>query len=382
MKILQVYNQRDVWGGEDQMVSATIDVLRKHGATVDVWIVKNSDYLSGVWGKVSAFFSGIYSLRMKRKMRRVLEDKRPDMVHVHNLYPLLSASILVACKEAGIPVVLHCHNHFLTCPIGTHLRNGKLCEECSSGAVLNCVLHNCRKNLPESVGYAVRSKIANWAGWFRNIPSRIIVMSKYSRERLIGAGFSADQIALIPNVVSMPACPHKKKTYAVYVGRLSIEKGVNLIIKAAERLPDIDFRIAGDGPLMDALKQGAPQNVHFEGWLSKEECMELYSGALFAIAPSICYETFGLAAADAMAHGLPVIASNLGGLAEIIDDGVNGLHFRVGDVDDMCQKIYDLWHSPDRAKKMGELAHIKVRDEYSESVYYERLKETYLSLIK
>ncbi len=364
------------------MVSATIDVLKKHGETVEVWIVKNSDYLSGFLGKVSAFFSGIYSLRMKRTMRRALEDMQPDVVHVHNLYPLLSASILVACKEAGVPVVLHCHNHFLTCPIGTHLRNGKLCEECSSGDVINCVLHNCRRNIPESIGYAIRSKAANWAGWFNKIPSRIIVMSRYSRERLIGAGFSERQIALIPNVVSIPTCSHKKKTYAVYVGRLSIEKGVNLIIKAAERLPDIKFRIAGDGPLMDVLKQGAPQNIHFEGWLSKEECMELYRGALFAVAPSICYETFGLAAADAMAHGLPVIASNIGGLAEIIDDGVNGLHFRVGDVDDMCQKINDLWRSPDRAMKMGESARNKVMHEYSESIYYDRLKETYLSLTK
>lgn len=383
VKILHIYNQREVWGGEDYMVQASVAVLRRHGEEVDLWTVRNRDYLSGLRRKVRAFMSGIYSGAMKREMLRKLEQDKPDVVHAHNLYPILSASVLVACSQAKVPVVVHCHNHFLTCPIGTHLRNGRICEDCASGSVLPCVLNNCRASLPESLAYAMRTAAARWFGWFKNHATLLIVLAEYTRKRLKAFGFADEQLVVLPNVVSLPEMQfdHEHGTYVAYVGRLSHEKGVLQLIEAASALPDIQFRIAGDGPLKAELEGMAPANVRFEGWLNRDEVSELYRGARFAVVPSICYETFGLAAADAMAHGLPVVASRIGGLQEIIDENETGLFFDVDDPRDLVNKITTLWHDRDARSRMGKAAYLKASIEYSEAVYYKRLMEIYRSAI-
>ena len=369
------------------MLEATIKLLQENGEDVDSWVVRNRDYVVGFRGRVLAFFSGIYSISMRREMQRRLAVARPDIVHAHNLYPLMSTSVLDACNEVGVPVVVHCHSHFLTCPIGTHLRDGSLCEKCTSGSTLHCVAYNCRNNIPQSIAYALRTSIARFFGWFRQNATRLIVLSNFAKRRLVELGFPSKQLMLLPNVVNVPTHEmldgsHLAGSYVVYVGRLSHEKGLSVLIRAAQLLPDIEFRIAGDGPERRGLERLAPSNVIFLGWLDKAQLSEIYSSARLAVVPSVCYETFGLAAADAMSHGLPVVASRLGGLVEVVDENQTGLCFRAGDHEDLAIQIRELWQDEQKCKDMGRAAFLKASTEYSSRTYYLRLMNIYNSAIK
>ena len=383
MKVLHVYNQREVWGGEDYMVESSVEILRRQGVDVDTWVVRNADHLRGLKGKVRAFVSGIYSVSMAIEMSRRLKLSRPDVVHAHNLYPLLSPSVLAVCSLAGVPVVVHCHNHFISCPVGSHLRDGNVCERCTRGSVFFCVLHNCRGRMLESIGYALRSGAARWFGWFRRNATIMIVLSDFARKRMAHAGFPDDQLATLPNMVSVPDhdAGRPEGRYIIYAGRLSPEKGISTLLEAASLLPDIEFRIAGDGPLRAVLESCAPPNVRFEGWINKADLSALYREARLAVVPSICYETFGLSAADAMAHGLPVIASRLGALPEVIDHMLTGVLFEPGDTQDLAAKIRTLWDDLEIVHRMGSEGSRKVIREYSTEVYFHRLMAIYQSAI-
>ncbi len=361
------------------MFEASIDILIKNGENVITWVVRNSDHLHRVKGKIKAFFSGIYSLSMRNKMAQKLEAYQPDVVHAHNLYPMFSPSVLVACSQAKVPVVVHCHSYFLTCPVSFHLYKQKICERCTMGSAFNCVLQNCRGNILESFGYSLRHVIARRLRWFKRYATLLIVLSNFARERLIEAGYPDEKLIIIPNVVSEPEkisnCIDGQ--YIAYVGRLSPEKGVSILLEAARILPNLEFRIAGDGPMRTTLVRNAPANVRFEGWLDSEALSTFYGKARIAVVPSICYETFGLSAADAMAHGVPVVASRLGALPEVLGEQNSGLLFEPGNAYDLAEKIKTLYNAPDTIRDMGATAHEKAIVEYDSDVYYRKLMDCY-----
>jgi glycosyltransferase involved in cell wall biosynthesis len=378
MKILQIYNERSDWGGEDAMVEASIEVLRANNREVSVWIVRNSDFLDGLLGKVRAFFGGIYSIKMYALMRKKLRDDKPDIVHAHNLYPIFSPSVLKACSQEKIPVVVHCHNHFLTCPIGTHLRKGKVCEKCTAGSSIPCVWFNCRDSFFESLAYALRYKIARSMRWYHKYATRLIVMTEWSKKRLVEAGFGQDKIEVLPNVVSIP---EKKGSiggdYVLFVGRLSEEKGVSILLDAAVHLPNISFIVVGDGPDRTFLEIDSLANVTFLGWQTKSQLDVLYDRARMVVVPSICYETFGLVAAEAMAHSAPVIGSRLGGLAEVILENETGLLYEAGNAAMLIEKILLIWENIELGIQYGNAGFSRASMCFSDEAYFERLDQIY-----
>jgi glycosyltransferase involved in cell wall biosynthesis len=157
MKVLTLFNARRHFGGEDVVVDAVDELLRARGHAVTSWRRTASEIGGGVAGKLSALASSVYSLRSRREMERLLDRVRPDVVHAHNLYPLLSPSVLAACRRRGVPSVLHCHSFLLTCPVTFHYRDGAVCEECLGGREHWCAIHDCRGNRAESVAYALRN---------------------------------------------------------------------------------------------------------------------------------------------------------------------------------------------------------------------------------
>jgi glycosyltransferase involved in cell wall biosynthesis len=383
MRILQLYNVRAVWGGEDYVVETTIKLLEKKGEDVAPWIINNSDLMCGLSGKIKAFCYGIYSAPMRRAMAKVISHERPDVVHVHNLYPFFSPSVLVACRQARVPVVLHCHSHFLTCPSTFHFNDGEICERCAGGREYWCLFKNCRRNILESTGYALRSAVARKFKLFANNVTLFITATDHVKQRLVEAGFSKDRIVVVPLAVAeapSPTDPLRGK-YVVYAGRLSPEKGVETVLAAALLLPQVTFVIAGDGPLTKELQEIAPQNVTFLGWLNKAQLSSLYCQARFAVVPSLCMESFGLVVTDAMSYGLPVLASNIGGLSEIVEEGVTGLLFQPGNSADLAEKINNLWTDPHLCRRMGQAGREKTIREYTEDVYYNRLIAVYKEAI-
>jgi glycosyltransferase involved in cell wall biosynthesis len=385
VKILQIYNeQRSRFGGEVAVVDATMRVLAQNGQEPRL-LMKSSRVLEdSIVRRMNAFWGGVYNVPARHEMRRFLEEDRPDVVHVHSVYPMFSPSVLVACKREGVPVVMTVHNQNLTCPTGHHLCKGSACEACVGGHEYRCVLKNCRNNYLESSAYALRSAVARRFRLFHDNLSVLIVMTPFGKEKLLQAGFREDQIAVVPNPTSVKEITMDRLVgeYVAFAGRMSPEKGVGVFLAAAAQMPDICFKAAGDGPVLADMKARATSNVEFLGRLGFDELRTFYRKARVLVVPSLCFEQFGLVAADAMAMGVPVVASRIGGLPYVVDDGVTGSLFETGNSEELVQHVRRLWEDPQLCNRMGTAGRQKAMREYTEDTYFKNLMAVYQTAIQ
>jgi glycosyltransferase involved in cell wall biosynthesis len=332
---------------------------------------------------MKAFCYGIYSPPMRHAMANVISRERPDVVHIHNLYPFFSPSVLSACQQAGVPTVLHYHSHFLTCPTTSHFCHGEICERCTGGREYWCILRNCRNSIFESTGYALRSAVARKFKLFAHNVTLFITAADFTKKRLVEAGVAKNRIVVVPLASTLPpdvTDPSVGK-YVIYAGRLGPEKGVDTLLAAARLLPKVQFLIAGDGPIRKELEFAAPENVTFAGWLDRAQLSACYKNARLAVVPSRCMESFGLVVIDAMSNGLPVVASRIGGPSEIVEEKLTGFLFDPGNSVHLAKKIDNLWTDPDLCRRMGQAGREKTIREYSEDVYYNRLMAVYKKAI-
>ncbi|MHC4481750.1 MAG: glycosyltransferase family 4 protein [Planctomycetota bacterium] len=383
MKVLQVHNYYRHPGGEDFAVRDLGSLLQRRGVEVAFLTRHSADLPGGLLGGLKAFVSGFSSASARREMSRILREDPPDLVHVHNLYPLISPAVLRVCCEQGVPVVMTCHNFRLTCPTGLHLADGGPCDRCLFAGEHHCVLMNCRESLLESAAYALRHALARARGAFARRVTLFVALTRFLQERLVEAGFPADRIEVLPNVTSVPrrAADPARGRYAAFVGRVSPEKGIECLLTAAGMLPRLPVRVAGDPSPMPGVADRAPESISFAGYLGARSLARFYRGARFLVLPSICFEVFPLAVAEAMGYGLPVIASRTGGLAEIVEDGVTGLLFEPGEGADLASKMALLWEDPGLCRRMGAAGRQKAIGEFGESVYFERLMAVYQKAI-
>ena len=366
------------------MFEATIALLKRNNVEVYTLVRSSQDIGNSFRAKLSAFVSGVYSRSAARDMSKLIQQVRPDVVHIHNLYPLLSPAIAVTCRNHGIPVVMTCHNYRLLCPIGTFFHDGKICEYCAGGKEYWCLVKNCRHDYFESASYAFRGMTANKFGLFSNNVTLFIALSEFQQQKLVESHIARKRIVVLPHMINIPdsTVDPTDGRYVAYVGRISEEKGIDTLISVAKILPQISFSVAGGVPQASGMTANASENVKWMEWLDGAQLSDFYRMARFLVVPSKCYETFGLASIEAMSHGLPVIASRIGGLREIIDDGVTGFLFDPGNCDDLANKIKILWENPQLCRKMGQAAREKVLREYSEDQYYDRLLLVYKMAIE
>jgi glycosyltransferase involved in cell wall biosynthesis len=385
LKVFQVYNeQRSRFGGEPAVVNASMRVLARNGHESRL-LMKSSRILeNSIVKRINAFWGGIYNVCIYREMRRLLGEDRPDLVHVHSVYPMFSPSVLVACRRAGVPVVMTVHSHNLTCPTWYHLHKGRVCEECVGGHEYRCVLKNCRNNIFESVAYALRSGVARRFRLFHDNVSILIVQTPFAKGRLLQAGFRENQIAVVPNPTSVTdaATDRPVGEFVAFAGRVSPEKGVDIFLAAAAQMPDVPFKVAGDGPVLSEMKARAPRNVEFLGQLGFDQLLTFYRTSRVLVVPSVCFELFGLVAVDAMALGVPVIASRIGGLPHVVEDGVTGSLFEPGNREDLVQQVRRLWDDPELCNRMGRAGQQKIAREFTEDRYFHNLMAVYQTAIQ
>jgi glycosyltransferase involved in cell wall biosynthesis len=231
----------------------------------------------------------------------------------------------------------------------------------------------------ESLAYALRSFVARKMRLFLDNVDVVIALSEFSRTRLITAGFDNGRVVVLRNMASVqdrqvdPAAGES----ALFVGRLSPEKGAAVLLDAAARVPDIPVRLVGDGPLRASLSQSSPPNVTFVGQLSESEVADEYRRARFLVVPSVCFEGCPLVISEAMSHGLPIIASKIGGLPELVVEGESGLLFEPGASTDLADRMRDLWLDPAELRRLGRSGYQRARQEFSEEGYWSRLREIY-----
>jgi glycosyltransferase involved in cell wall biosynthesis len=379
MKICLVHNAYGKPSGEETVVAGIQRLLEDRGHRVIPFMRSSAELEAMPLGKIRAFCNGIYSSSSKRKMAALLASEKPDVVHVHNVFPFISASVLTACSEAGVPVVMTVHNYRLTCPSGLHMVRGQVCEKCLRGREFNCFTSNCENDRLKSLGYALRSYMARRGRLFLDHVTLYITMTEFQRRRLIGSGFPAERIEVIPNL-ALGVDAGRVKTagdYVAHIGRISPEKGVDALVEAARRCPGIPFRSSGSCQRMPHLARSAPQNFQFLGFVDAPTLDGLYRHSRIIALCSTCFEGFPTVLVEAMLYGKPVVCSRIGGLPEIVEHGKTGLLFTPGDAAELAARIQYLWDRPDLCRRMGEAGLAKARREYSTEKYYARLMASF-----
>lgn len=382
MRVLHVYNSHRRGGGSDNTWAATIRMSRDAGIEVDELSRSSGDIPPSLGGRIGAALSGIYSRGGAAETRRAIARFRPDLVHTHELYPLWSPSVIRAAAGMGVPVVHSCYDFRLTCPVATHFQAGAICQRCTGGREYAAILSNCRANLPESIAYAARNAAARAFGLYARHVSEYIVFSPFQQAWLQrDVGIPSGRITIQPcliDVASQPADP-AEGTYIAYAGRFVPEKGVDLLIAAARRT-GLPLRLAGDAPSHPAIRPGDP--VQCVVTRSREELAAFYRGARMLVVPSLWYETFCIVGAEAMSHGIPVVAARLGALQDLIAHDRTGLLFEGGNIDDMAAQMQRLWHDPALARRLGTAARAHVAESYNAEVHLSRLKAAYARALK
>jgi glycosyltransferase involved in cell wall biosynthesis len=383
MKILQVNNQHRVIGGSDIVAANTVELLREKGHAVCALTYDSRHLGPGVKGRLRAFAYGFYSPHGCRTLTTAIRTLRPDLVHVHEIYPFFSPWALRACRRAGVPVVMTCHDYRLTCPIAFHQRKGGVCEMCLGGREYWCALNNCRDNLGESAAYFLRNLVARKFKLFLDNVTLFIALSKFAKRRFIDAGIPAARIEVIPNMVAVPESPKDPAVaeYLAYVGRISPEKGIGTLLAAARKTA-LPVHLAGGYAAADEVQVETAPNVRFLGLLTRAEVNDFYLKARVLVLPSECFEGFPLVLAEAMSHGLPVIASRIGGLSDIVEDEVTGLLFEPGNADDLAQKMDYLWKRPDLCRQLGQAGRAKIVRENHKDIHFYRLTSAYQKAIR
>jgi glycosyltransferase involved in cell wall biosynthesis len=383
MRILLLHNYYQQGGGEDTVVEAERKLLQEHGNDVNVFSVSN-DEIRSTFGKIRSACFLPYSIKAKLEVAREISRFLPDLVHVHNFFPLFTPSIYDACQMACVPVVQTLHNFRIICPGALLMRRGNACEECLHGSPYRAALHFCyRKSLLGSLAVARMVAFHRSRRTWQDKVDRFIALTEFAKTRFVMAGFPAEKICVKPNFAQNPtsALNSGARQGALFVGRLSPEKGIKTLLAAWRQL-DVPMRIAGDGPLMESIQNADIRNLVTTGKLNKDIVASEMDNAAFLIMPSEWYEGFPMVLVEAFSHGLPVIASRLGSMAEIVVDGLTGILFEAGNADDLATKVRWAVEHPDEMRVMGEKARKDYERKYTSEVNYQQLMAIYEGAIK
>lgn len=384
MKILLIHNTYQQNGGEDSVLASEQKLLRQHGHQCEMALLSN-DTVDGFWVKANTAFKTPWSKKGHSFATQAIQQFQPDIVHVHNFFPLLTPSIYDACIEAGVPVVQTLHNYRTICPGALLMRDGEICEKCITDSPYQAIWHRCYRNsFPGS--WAVARMVAyhrRKQTWLRKV-DRFIALTQFGKKKFIEADFPAEKIVVKPNfcVAAGPKddVADSRRKGAVFVGRLSAEKGVATMLEAWDCL-EIPLRVAGGGPLL-ADRAGTKKGyIEFLGQIDGTQVVTEMAQAAFLVMPSEWYEGFPMVIVESFAYGLPVIASRLGAMAEIVEDGVTGLHFEPGNAVDLAQKVQWLHEHPHQCQQMGKNAKRVYTENYTPKRNYHILLDTYKQII-
>jgi glycosyltransferase involved in cell wall biosynthesis len=379
LKILHVNNRHRGVGGSDIYCDEVIQMCIDHDLDVRVFEKDSKQLPAGIRGKLKAFFNGIYAPSAVREFDSVIQEFQPDIVHVHELFPLISPWILPKCTKAGIPVVMTCYDFRLTCPVATHHNTKKgICYDCLGGREYKAVINNCRNSFPESTAFALRSMLARWFSLFTKNISKFIVLTEFSRQWITEkANIEPERVATIPCVVKAPPVGVDDPSigeYVAYAGRLAPEKGVEILMGAC-RKAGLPLRLAANAPSYPAIR---PED-DFECVLTEEpgSLEAFYRGARVLVVASLWEETFACVLSEAKSHGIPVIAPKIGAMPDLIEDGKTGLLFETANEDELAVKLDQLWNNAALCRTLGYAGRCDIQQNLNEDVCFESLMQVY-----
>lgn len=381
MRILSIHNNYQIRGGEDESRESEERLLREMGHEVEVY-QENNDRVATL-GSVNMAFRTIWSKESYNIVQEKLTTKACDLVHVQNFFPLISPSVYYAAKAKGVPVVQTLRNYRLLCPNALFFRNGQVCEDCMGKPIpYPGVVHSCyRENKAASAVTATMITVHRAMQTWKEQVDLYIALTEFARQKFIQGGLPGEKIVVKPNFVYPdPGVGEGRGGYALFVGRLSVEKGLDTLLAAWQQLKNpLPLKIVGDGPLASQVAEAAEKIPKIE-WLGRRPIAEVHAlmgEAMVLIFPSKWYETFGRVAVEGFAKGTPTIAANIGAIAELVDRGRTGLHFQPGNPTDLAAQVEWILEHPTQLAQMRQEARAQFEAKYTAQENYRRLMEIY-----
>ncbi len=380
MRILFVHNYYQHTGGEDQVFLAEKNLMNGRGHEVHSYTV-NNDNVHSIWTKINTAINLSYSSNSKNIFSIELKKVKPDIVHCHNFFPLLTPSIFDACRENGIPVVLTLHNYRLICPSVYLSKNNEPWELSIKKNPYWTVPHKVYRN--SFIGTAAIARMINFhkkkKTWLTKL-DRIITLTDFAKNKFIESGFSPDNMVVKPNFIPDPIKNiNNREQFALFIGRLSPEKGIKFLLNSWKEI-NFPLKIVGDGPMKENLILNE-KNIEFIGKIPNESVKSLLQQARFLVFPSQWYEGFPMVLVEALACGTPVIVTNIGSMQEIISDEITGLHFALGDKEQFVEKVNKLIMDKAFCELLGKNGRQTYLEKYTPDVNYQQLSSIYQDVI-
>ncbi|ADL07284.1 glycosyltransferase family 4 protein [Thermosediminibacter oceani] len=381
MNILLVHNHYRQPGGEDSVFFSEKMLLSDQGHNVFFYTANNAQLEK--FSAAGMIRNTLWNQKSYWDLRYLISKHSVQVAHFHNTFPLISPSAYYAAKSENIPVVQTLHNYRLLCPNALFFRAGHVCEDCLGRFVpWPGVLRRCyRGSIAASGVVATMLTFHRVLGTWKRMVDVYVALTEFARQKFIKAGFPAEKIVVKPNFVYPdPGVGEGKAGFTLFVGRLSPEKGLDTLLVAWERLEGkLPLKIVGDGPLAGKVIEATQRLIGVE-WLgrrSREEVLALMKEASFLIFPSISHEGFPMTIVEAFAVGLPVLASNIGNMSNLIDPGRTGFHFRAGDSEDLAAKVEWAWAHTRQLMEMRREARAEYEAKYTAEKNYEMLMNIY-----
>jgi glycosyltransferase involved in cell wall biosynthesis len=382
MKILILHNEYQQYGGEDSVVKNEVELLKRAGHDVHLEIISNHQ----IKGPVSKFLTGlgiIFSFRSFFYIKKLIKKVKPDVVHVHNFFPLWSPSIFYACHSLKVPVVLTLHNYRTLCPTALLMYKGKVTEKSISDGPWWAIPKKVYRNsLFGTLLLALMISIHKWLGTWEKQVTTFIALTQFAKDKFISAGFPSNKIAIKPNFANMdmPSNYDKRDSTFLYVGRLSEEKGIYTLSNIPkENLSNFSIKIIGSGPLDSLLTHSSFVKM---GHQNSQLVFQSMQKHLALILPSICYEGFPMTIVEAYANSLPVIGSRIGSIGELVEHGVTGLLFEAGNTHSLAKTLQWALDHPQEMYQMGINARKKYEQSYTAQKNLQQLEDIYMDAIQ
>ncbi|MCX5701462.1 MAG: glycosyltransferase family 4 protein [Candidatus Omnitrophica bacterium] len=405
MKILMINKYHHITGGADTYYFQLNKLLRTKGHEVIEFCLNHPRNLSSEYSeyfiagvthenwkeasaieKVKAYINAIYNLEAKRKIGLLIEKTKPDIAHIHNIFYQISPSILEPLKKASIPIIQTLHDYQAICASNNLCIRNQVCEMCKGGRYYNILKKRCYSNSLAASFLAFSAKVVH--STFKIYHQKIDIFispTQFLKDKFVSCGIDESKVVIIPHAIDLSEYKpsYNLGDYVVFAGRFVRQKGILTLIKAFESLP-IKLVLLGTGELLpeieDYIDNHNLKNIKLSGFLRGKEFQEIIKDARFVIVPSEWYENSPLIIHESFACGKPVVASNIGGIPELVTEDV-GLLFTPGDVEDLRKKVMALYYGDELIKFLGRNARKKVEDLYNPEVHYERIIKLYSDLI-
>lgn len=373
-------------GGEETVVENENKLLNDNGHIVEQYIQDNRDIESfSISDKISLVSNAIWSRQSYNDLTSKIKTFKPDICHLHHFYPLLSPSVVDACTDQNIPLVMTLHSYRLICTNSMLYRDGAVCTECVGRSLYHSVKRKCYRgsyfhtfHLAHTIEKARKRNV-----WDKSI-SRFIALTHFGKKLFVQGGLPEEKILVKPNFSHKPdiLITPSNDNYLLYFGRLDPLKGFDLVMKAAQTLPEYHFVVAGTGPLQSELESLYLSNLEYMGLLQQDRLNELISKASMILFTSRSFEGMPSIIPESFALGKPILASDIGVIPELIRNGETGILFQAGSLHDLIEKIRWSMNHPTELRQMGDKAFQEFKEKYSPEVAYQQLISIYQEAIE